>query len=67
MNTCLRVLKEIKWILGFYQNLLSISQATFRHCRVRFYAFFCTTIVETAVYINLRGLRKSGLWSADEN
>ena len=40
MNTCLRVLKETKWILSFYYNLLSISQTTFRHCRVRFYAFF---------------------------
>ena len=40
MNTYLRVLKEIKWILSFYQNLLSISHTTFRHCRVRFYAFF---------------------------
>ena len=32
-------------------NLLSISQTTFRHSCVRFYAFFfCTTFVETAVY-----------------
>ena len=43
MNTCMHMLKEIKWILScrcVYLNLLSISQTTFRHCRVRFYAFF---------------------------
>ena len=42
-NTCLHVLKETKWILSFqrvYLKLLSIFQTTFRHCRVRFYAFF---------------------------
>ena len=39
MNTFLHVLKETKWILSFYKNLLGMSQTTFRHCRVRFYAF----------------------------
>ena len=46
MNTCLRVLKETKWILSFYYNSLSISQTTFRHCRR---TLFWTTFVETAV------------------
>ena len=27
------------WILSFYWGLLGISPTTFRHCRVRFYAF----------------------------
>ena len=35
----LRCTVEALWILSFYCNLLSISQATFRHCRVRFYSF----------------------------
>ena len=38
------------WILGFYRNLLGISQTTFRRGRVRFRAFFWTTFAKTAVY-----------------
>ena len=35
-----RQVHEALWILSFYRNLLGISQTAFRHCRVRFYAFF---------------------------
>ena len=37
-------------ILSFYWNLVGISHTTFRQCRVRFYAIFWTTFVETAVF-----------------
>ena len=55
MNTCLRMLKETKWILSFYQNSLRIPRLPFG---IVAYAFtlFWTTFVETAVYNFVRNV-----------